>query len=554
MRSRVWAAVAGAAVLAVGLAGCVGIPASGSVNPGPVVGAADSESGAQLPSKPPKGASRNEILTDFMQAVVAPDSDYGIARAYLTPAADRKWDPTKSVLIREGAPQTQSEPDGSITYNVTTKASIDGSGIYSEQSVTASQPLSFSFQKVGGQWRISSLADGIVISRANFSDSFVQQPLYFYDPTYSYLVPDVRWFPPGSTMATRVVNALLAGPSSPLQGGVVVSAFPQGVKQQRAVELASSTATVDLSADAASVKAPQQARMLRQLQESLSSSGNISAVAIDVGGAPLQVTQHVTTAAALAISSEPLVVSGKKFGFSPKLTDIGRLSSQIVSLDPSAVSVSRKQTGAAVLAAGGVYQVSSSLAVPRLVDARRHLIAPSIDPFGYIWSVPSTSPTQIRVTSPAGQVQAITSPVGAGARIVSLQVSHDGTRLLAYLRTASGPLLAVVGIVRTNGSAPTGFGSPVLLPVSSATPVDATWVDAGSVATLGTTGGHDAVTTYTIGGTAGDTSIPVGAAHIVGGSGIAFLRLITDSGQVLQLRSSGWQELGITASVLATQQ
>ena len=553
MSTRLLLAAIGAAVVSLALAGCVGIPSSGQVNVGPVVGSADQPSGAQLPSGPPIGATKNEILTDFMQSVVSPDSDYAIARKYLTTAAAQKWEPTKSVLVREGAPQTADDGSGGITYTVTTKANIDQSGVYSEQSTTSSQSLSFSFAKVKGQWRISSLADGIVVSRGTFGDAFAEQPLYFFDPTFEFLVPDVRWFPTGASMPTRVVDALLAGPSQSLQGGVVVSAFPQGVKQQRAVEVRSSTATVDLSSEAASLKSVAQTQILEQLQGSLASS-NISTVAVDVGGAPLSIPHVSAKGPAESVNANALILKGKKFGFWPKLTDIGRISTQVVALNPSAVVLSRKQTSAAVLAAGGVYLATATTPAARLVDARKGLIAPSVDPFGYVWSVPARDGTAIRVTGSNGATHDLTASLGGHPRIVSLQVSHDGTRVLLYLTTSTGPQLLVLGIVRGDGNVPTGFGTPLSLPVSDASPIDATWVDAESIATLGHIDGHDTVTTYTVGGTEGDASIPVDARHIVGGSGESVLRLITNDDQVFQLRSSGWQEVGISASVLGTQQ
>lgn len=552
MPARLARTLVAACVVALALAGCVGIPRGGGVNVGPAVGSADQPSGAQLPSRPPNGATKSEILTDFMQAVVRPENDYSIARAYLTADAAQKWDPTKSVLLREDAPETQDDGADGISYTVTTKANVDQSGIYSEQSTTSSQSLSFSFQKVNGQWRISSLADGIVISRGNFVGSFSQEPLYFFDPTFHFLVPDVRWFPSDSTMPTRVVNALLAGPAPSLQDGVVVSAFPQGIKQQRAVEVRASTATVDLSADAAQLKPVAQTQILKQLEASLFSS-SITLVAIDVGGAPLQI-RAATAVNAISIDADPLVLHDRNFGFWPKLADIGRLSTQIVALNPTAVVVARNQGSAAILARAGVYLATSATTSAKLIDSRRDLIAPSIDPYGYAWSVPSTDAAAIRVTGPDGVAHSIPSPFTGRPKVVSLQVSHDGTRVLLYLKTATGSRLVVLGVVRSGGNIPSSLGTPLDLPVSSAEPVDATWVDSMSIAALNVTGGKNTVVTYTIGGTGGDPSTPVNAVHIVGGSGEQSLRVITLENQVFQLRSSGWQELGITASVLATQQ
>jgi len=87
----------------------------------------------------------------------------------------------------------------------------------------ANQTLSFSFEEQGGEWRISEAADGIVLSQTSFALAFREQALYFFDPTYRFLVPDVRWFPFRQTIPARIVRALLAGPTSWLQGGVVRS-------------------------------------------------------------------------------------------------------------------------------------------------------------------------------------------------------------------------------------------------------------------------------------------------------------------------------------------
>ena len=128
-------------------------------------------------------------------------------------------------------------------------------------------------RKVGGQWRISELPNGIVLSRDNFENSFSEYPLYFFDPDFRYLVPDVRWFPNCSgTVADRIVNALLAGPSNWLQGGVVTTAFPADVKvgdpSRRQERHCARRSQLHRCEHPNLVRA----RMLRQLQESLSTA------------------------------------------------------------------------------------------------------------------------------------------------------------------------------------------------------------------------------------------------------------------------------------------
>jgi hypothetical protein len=555
MPRRLLRALAVAIVAGLALVGCVGIPSSGGVN----VGGAIKDNGeapfADLPLGPPRNASKDEMLADFMQAANSPEGSYEIAREYLTKAAAQRWNPAASVLIREGSATQHNGSNDTVSYSVTTRASIDSTGVYSEQSRQSTQSLTFTFTKVSGQWRISGLADGTVVSRSSFTNVFAAQALYFFDPSFKYLVPDVRWFPNGSTAQSRIVSALLGGPAGWLQNGVLVSAFPQGVTLASAVEVGTNAATVDLSANVEATKTIDRQRMLQQLTHSLEKTSAASVpIAMTVRGAPLQGTDSNASnppTTALAIDSSPLLGSGKKFGFAPRLQPIVTLTSEIVALNPIAVTVARDQASAAVLASGGVYLVSGGKT--SLVDSRPALIAPSIDPWGYAWSVSAADASAIEAIGADGVPHLIASAIPSRSTIVALAVSHDGTRVLLYLDTPVGPLLDVAGVVRRAG-VPSSLGPLLELPVGSGDPIDATWVDDRSVAALANSGGLDTVTSYTIGGTSGSPTTTSDAVHIVGGSGLDNLRVLTSTGQVLQLRSSGWQDTGYTASLLATQQ
>jgi hypothetical protein len=405
---------------------------------------------------------------------------------------------------------------------------------------------------VKGQWRISDLPNGIVLSRTSFQNSFQPYPIYFFDPDYTFLVPDVRWFPTGITVQDRIVKALLAGPTDWLQQGVVATAFPAGIQPGAPVSISGGTATVDFSASAASAKPPVLGRMQRQLEASLANL-TVTNVVLTARGAPLPVADSQQNGAkvAAAVNSAALLQSGKRFGFYPGLQAIGGLSKWIVGLGGSAATLDRSQSTAAVLAASGVYLVTASGV--KLVDSRPGLIAPSIDTFGYVWSVPSTDAAAIHAVGPDGVVHQITSDIPPGATIVSLDVSHDGTRVLAYLATTSGPQLVVAGIIRRAG-VPASLGDLLQLPVSPANPIDAAWVDSSTVAALFTDGDVDSVVSYLIGGSPSDPSTTEGAVRLAGGGAADSLRLITQSGEVQELRASGWQNIGVLASMLATQQ
>jgi hypothetical protein len=546
------AAAIAALTVALFLAGCVGIPSHGAVIPGPLVKNGQDAAPADLPLGPRHNASKAEMVNDFLQAATSSVGNYATAKEFLTAKAAQSWDPTKSVLVREKPALPEDVGDNVVDYAVTTKASINALGIYAEQGTDATQTLSYNFVKVKGQWRISDLPDGIVLSRTSFETAFAAYPVYFFDPDFRYLVPDVRWFPSGATVQDRIVTALIAGPASWLQQGVVASAIPAGVTHGSPIVLRNSAAVVDFSASAAATKPQARGRMRQQLEESLRGAG-ITSVSMTARGAPLAFPESSDSHAVVAVASQaaPLLQKGKQFGFYPGLQPIGPISAQIVGLDATAATLDRGQATAAVLARDDVYFVTG--AAPKLVDTRLGLIAPSIDTFGYVWSVPASNPAAIQVYGADGAAHQVVSGLPTDATIVSLDVSHDGTRVLIYLSTTTGPRLLVAGVVRRAGI-PISLGDPLDLPVSADSPIDAAWVDPTTVAALGSDSSGDVVTSYVIGGSPGDETRTDGAVGLVGGIDSDSLRLITDTGEVQQLRASGWQSIVGGATLLATQQ
>jgi hypothetical protein len=534
------------------LAGCVGIPSHSGVNPGPLVKNGQDAAPADIPLGPRPNASKTEMINDFLQAATSAVGNYAVAREFLTAKAAQSWVPTKSVLVREKPASPEDVGDNVVDYAVTTNASVNALGIYVEQGTDATQTLSYNFVKVNGQWRISDLPDGIVLSRTSFETAFASYPVYFFDPDFRYLVPDVRWFPSGSTVEDRIVTALIAGPTAWLQQGVVASAIPAGVQRGSPIVVRNSAAVVDFSASAAATKPQVRGRMRQQLEESLRGAG-ITSVSMTARGAPLAFPDSSDSHAVVAVPSQaaPLIQKGKQFGFFPGLQPIGGISAQIVGLNATAATLDRGQATAAVLAKLGVYFVTGS--AQKLVDSRPGLIAPSIDTFGYVWSVPASDPAAIQVSGADGVAHQVASGLPSDATVVALDVSHDGTRVLIYLSTTTGPRLLVAGVIRRAGI-PTSLGDPFDLPVSTDNPIDATWVDPSTVAALGSDSNGDAVTSYVLGGSPGDESRTDGAIRLVGGVDSDSLRLITDTGEVQQLRASGWQSIVSVATLLATQQ
>ena len=244
MRKQPAVVVAAFAVL-LALAGCVGVPSGGGVQVGPMIDDPDNPGVEFVVLGPTPDATPDEILAGFMQAVRAPQSNFQVARSFFTAEMASSWEPDAGTLIRSGAATiTVADAPDTLSYTVTTGAIVDNRGRYSEPP-PAGQTLTYGFAQEDGQWRINSAPKGIVLSRSSFSLVFAEQSLYFFDPSYRYLVPDVRWFAKRSNITRDTVTALLAGPSDWLvQAGV--TAFPQ-VTTLGSVSVQAGQAIVDLS-------------------------------------------------------------------------------------------------------------------------------------------------------------------------------------------------------------------------------------------------------------------------------------------------------------------
>jgi hypothetical protein len=549
-------AAALALLAALSLAACAGIPTGGSVRAGNVIDEEVDPVIGFAPQGPRDDSTQEEILADFVAAATNPQGDYAIAREFLAEGFAGKWDPDASTTVRSGAGTVRRDSDTQLAYSLSTSASVDRDGRFRE-SAPASATLQFTFVTEGDQWRIGLAPDGIVLSQNNFPQVFGEYPLYYLDPTSQYLVPDVRWFPTRSSTPNRIVASLLAGQSSWLSGGVVVSAFPTGTRLgDGLVEIASGVATVDLSEEARAATAIERERMRQQLSSSLAA---VSSVNMTVGGIPLEVPETGVAAAVVnpSVETAPLVLSDDEFGFAAAndINPVGTISGKVVALGAVAVTLSRGKSDAAVLGADGqVYVVRNGATPALLVDGRPGLVAPSIDNSGFVWSVPASSAAGLRVFEFDGTPHDVTSTLPADSRVISIAVSRDGTRLLTYLLTSGGPQLIVSGIVR-QGGVPVGLGEPFALQVGSASPISAAWVDNRTVATLAATDEETVVTSFEVGGPSEALGQLEDGVSIVGGNGgTDGLRVLNADGEVFFPRGTSWQMTDITASVLATQQ
>jgi len=535
------------------LAGCANIPSSGSVSKLTIPqGGAGSEP-ISLPDHPVKGASQQEILEGFIKAGRGPALNYSVAREFLTDDFRNKWNPNAGALISSSPIVSATIGDNELQIAVSVSAEVDADGLYTAYVDAPSKPLQFHFKKDSkGQWRISSAPDGTVLTPNRFASIFRFYDLYFFDPAFQYLVPDRRWFATSTQVPSRIVKELLAGPPDWLKGAVV-SAFPSGTELTSAPEIDSSRATVDLTSGVSSESAAGRRRMTQQLTQSMSTVAPASA-SITVGGFPLTVTDGPEPDHLETVLQDPIGFQKGQFGtlVGSAVRPLPGIGSAIDKLAMLGAAVGHQGDQVAALTAAGVSIVRGSTAAV-VLDSRRGLAVPSLDPENFVWSVPVNQPGAIIAYDAGGKPHAVA--FSFDGQVISMAVSRDGTRLLMAVRTSSGPKLFVAGIIRDRDLVPTSLGPPNYLPTGSSPIIGASWAGSGSVVVLSQEGDSTAVDTYDLGGQKQRLGALDAGIAVVGGNGNGGIRVLDSSGSVFSLSGSlGWQDTGLNASFLASQQ
>ncbi|WP_448231157.1 hypothetical protein [Microbacterium lacticum] len=292
-----------AAVLTLG--GCAGLPTTSGVNPGLSADQVPDrdEDVDFLPGEPQKGASPQQIVEGFIEAATSPASDWGIARMFLTDAFSDQWQPSQNVWVSLMQPSYSFGEEGMDsrgTVTIEPTATLDATGAYATGS-DGTLALEFGLvQQADGEWRIEDAPDWIVLDRPVFTRVFDPYPIMYFDPTWHYLVPDIRWFAKRKDVASNIVRALTGKPTPWLEGSVV-TAFSDDVAVAPGVPIDTAhVAHVEVDGSAG-LDETTLSRMQLQLTASLAAAG-ASSVELSSSGAVLDIP---------AISTRSTTVDGR---------------------------------------------------------------------------------------------------------------------------------------------------------------------------------------------------------------------------------------------------
>lgn len=453
------------------LAGCASIPQSGQV------GESDPQADVNRdvaytfnPAGPATDATPTSIIHGFILAATGIQGDFSTAREFLTESAAEEWDPSAQTTIYSGRPIVDATGDDRYTVELAVVGSLDDAGVLEVADEGATREADFRLTQVDGQWRIDELPDGIHLDAAQFRALFNTQTLYFYDPTYEYAVPDVRWMLNTPDQPTTVVNALLAGPAEYLQGAVV-TAFPADADLNReSVPVANGVAQVDLTSDTfQNTSELGQYRMVQQLELTLQRYPGISDLEVTRQRADLTLSD-------LPEGFEPadstVTTGNTQVGIDP---DTGELVSyeanntgpmpgfpNVANLTPTAPTINRERdTAAFVNDDRDTLYIANDSGQAYEIATGTDLIDPSLDVHNWVYTVTDGNTVIATNTQRNDQVTEIKHPwAGRDEEIIALRISPEGTRAAVVVSADEGSSrLYLAGVIRDEDSQPQALGN-----------------------------------------------------------------------------------------------
>ena len=537
-----------ALVLVAALSGCATLPVAGPVRIGPdLAQPSDDNSFYYSPSSPVDGATATEILSGFLSAGTAPQNDYAIAREFLAESIRATWNPNQELLIQRATPRITVTDNSTAFVEIEVAARIDADGRYETLPAGTTRVLEYAFTEEAGQVRLSSAPDVTMVIRPVFEVVFKSYSIYFLDRSKTTLVPELRWFPANPATGTKLVNALLAGPSSWLADSVV-SAIPSGtVLSIDAVTVQREIALVDLSARALVASLPDRSLIKAQLVATLSQLPTITQVAVSIERSAQDIpdSQVVVagsqTAALMAVGEEGLQTLT---GANQDATNAGL--SFFGSREVSSLAVSKSAGKLAAVTQGGVSVtgLSNPGATTEIIDPRSSLIAMDYDPLQNLWLV---SESQVSVNA-----LAIQAPWLAGEQIVDFALSPEGSRVAVLIAGGSNQVL-VAGVVRDENGTPIRLSSPISVAADGENASKLAWFDSVTVAVLNNEAETSNISLVSIGGTTRIIQGVNDVRSLVALGDSSSLYSLKESGELVVFRGSFWStiESGISALAIA---
>lgn len=453
------------------LVGCASIPQSSQVGESDQQAQVDRDIAYTFnPAGPAQDASPTSVINGFILASTGIQGDFSTARDFLTDSAAAAWDPQAQTTIYTGRPRVEDNGNENFSVELSQVGSLDDGGVLELSDDGETQDFEFSLVQVDGQWRIDELPDGISLDSAQFRALFNTQTLYFYDPTYSYAVPDIRWMLNTSDQTATIVETLLEGPADYLEGAVV-SAFDTNAELfADVIPVSTGTAQVDLTDETfADTSDLTRHRMHQQLELALERYPGVSDVVmtnqrsiVDLEDSPadFEPADSTVTTGDTQIGVHPETQQLVAYEANSMSTMDG--FPNVANLEPTDPTMNRERDTAAFLNVDrDTVYVATDATQSYEIATGTDLIAPSMDVHDWVFTATDDNTIIAAKTSRTGQVLEITHPwTEQDVELTSLRISPDGTRAAVIVNPDEGSSeLYLAGLIRDEQGQPQALGN-----------------------------------------------------------------------------------------------
>ena len=584
-----------ALVAALLLAGCAGLPTTGPVVEGRVLGEVLNEPVRVVAVGPADGASQEAVVRGFLRAGEDADETHATGKSFLAPQSVDLWHwSSADVVVYDGDLSFRQVDEDSVEVTAAGLARVTPDGRYVEQPPGTREKLTLGLARVGGEWRIELPRSGfgLWLDNDQFNRVFANRFIYYVSRTGRALVPDSRWFQNGPRLATTLARAQLSL-VPPYLSGAVTTGVPAGTTLAvNAVPVSNGRAQVNLSNQALSADPAGRAAMWAQLTRTLSQVASVGSVSLAVDNTPLQLPGGVTSVASAGelgydVVAKPILdtallrrgdtirridpryvpdtQAAKRPDLKPKDGDVARIPDTWRSL---ALSLDGRQV-AAVSGDRRDLSIWRSTDPPRPVAPfATSLSRPVYDSGGYLWIAGADDAGDDRIfvldsvsSDPKAAPKPVSTPWLGDRRVKTLSVSADGARLLLVTTDGNGldEQLGLSGIVRATDGEPESLTAPLRQGQSLTRIQDVTWLDPASYALLGQVRAGDPMRPWlaTVGagvdGTrrgAGRLNPVPGAVSITSVGGPRGILIVTSDDRVLARAGSNWPPIERGSDVL----
>ena len=493
-----------AAVIGALAAGCATIPSAGPVHQVKDDSAPGQSTVRYSPARPAAGATPEQVVRGYLDAMLAFPASARTASAFLTDSAADDWRSGGRTVVysspllaaptstTKGLDDSAGDSKGSVDVRLDYRdeARLDGQGHYTRTAHAAS--TTFTLRQVDGEWRITNPPDGTMISRKFFADYFRPFDLFYFDHTGRRLVPDPVHLLAGEQITTSLLTSLLQGPSARLDR-VARTYAPAARELRPSVPVdREGIADVEFSPAVADLGRGDRDRLSAQIVWTLRQAPGLRGVRIVAGSSPLSSSGRDVTPMSAWSGYGPSEAKGRAYAVADD-TVVQIDDADVQQVDgvwgrqargAQLIAVSSDDIAGVVSGGTAVRVMSRTRTQVRSYDGR-DLIAPQWGVDGRLWLVDRDDDgTRVRLAND-GDVAGVETDGLRELQVDRFQVSPDGARYVAST-TEDGRRRLRVGLVLHDAKGRVvALSTPRRLATTSGEPRSATWASSTTIAFLG---------------------------------------------------------------------